>query len=137
MSVVFTAVLLLSGLPPGLQPGHKAAVVQFLERVYGIEDQQTFYRLLEEGFLPDMRAATTLEAASSAESDMALALNRYLCTAVLPLLSQYSYYFYDADHVSGLLDQTLHTTYRLSKCRSLTKNQRDMASDFLVALTRY
>ena len=48
--------------PPGLQPLHKAAVVQFLERVYGIEDQITFFRLLENGFLPDLRAAITLEA---------------------------------------------------------------------------
>jgi len=124
-----------AGLPSGLGPQHKAAIVLFLERVYGIENQQTFFRLLEEGFLPDMRAATTLESNSASESDMALALNRYLCTAVLPLLSTYSFYFNDADHVSGLLDQTLHTTYRLSKCRSLTKNQRDMVSDFLVALT--
>ena len=50
--------------PPGLQPPHKAAVVQFLERVYGIEDQMTFFRLLEDGFLPDLRAAITLEAVS-------------------------------------------------------------------------
>ena len=48
--------------PPGLQPLHKAAVVQFLERVYGIEDQLTFFRLLENGFLADLRAAISLEA---------------------------------------------------------------------------
>ena len=52
--------------PPGLQPLHKAAVVQFLERVYGIEDQITFFRLLENGFLPDLRAAITLEAVTVA-----------------------------------------------------------------------
>jgi len=45
----------------GLSPQHKAAVVLFLERVYGVQDQITFYRLLENGFLPDLRAATTLE----------------------------------------------------------------------------
>ena len=67
---------------------------------------------------------------------MALALNRYLCASVLPLLIQFSHYFSDADHASALLDSTLHTVYRLSKCHSLTKGQRDVVSDFLVALCR-
>ena len=71
------------------------------------------------------------------DCDMALALNRYLCNAVLPLLTNNSHFFEDADYASHLLDQTLHTTYQLSKCRSLTKNQRDVVSDFLVALTGY
>ena len=74
---------------------------------------------------------------SMGDCDMALALNRYLCNAVLPLLTNNSYFFQDADYASHLLDQTLHTAYQLSKCRSLTKNQRDVVSDFLVALTRY
>lgn len=51
-----------SSLPAGLSPQHKAAVVLFLERVYAIQDQRTFFRLLEDAFLPDLRAATTLEA---------------------------------------------------------------------------
>ncbi|CAH1792824.1 unnamed protein product, partial [Owenia fusiformis] len=122
-------------LPPGLLPIHKAAIVLFLERVYGIEDQLTFFRLLENCFLPDLRAATTLDTAAASESDMALALNRYLCNSVLPLLTTHNFYFDDADHASTLLDSTLHTVYRLSKCRSLTKGQRDTVSDFLVALT--
>ena len=46
--------------PPGLQAIHKAATVLFLERVYGIPDQMTFFRLLEDCFLPDLRAATTI-----------------------------------------------------------------------------
>jgi len=71
------------------------------------------------------------------DCDMALALNRYLCNAVLPLLTNNSHFFQDADYASHLLDQTLHTAYQLSKCRSLTKNQRDVVSDFLVALTGY
>ena len=50
-----------SDLPPGLQPTHKAAIVLFLERVYSIPDQMSFFRLLENGFLPDLRAATTLD----------------------------------------------------------------------------
>jgi ryanodine receptor 2 len=36
----------------------------FLERVYGIPDQETFFRILEEGILPDLRAATTLDTVS-------------------------------------------------------------------------
>ena len=47
---------------PGLQAIHKAAAVLFLERVYGIPDQMTFFRLLEDCFLPDLRAATNLAA---------------------------------------------------------------------------
>lgn len=78
-----------------------------------------------------------LEEAQAGDSDMALALNRYLFNAVLPLLTNYSHYFQEADHASSLLEQTLHTVYKMSKCRSLTKNQRDVVSDFLVALTRF
>ena len=66
---------------------------------------------------------------------MALALNRYLCNSVLPLLTNNAHFFRDAEHVCHLLDQTLHTVYKMSKCKSLTKNQRDVVSDFLVALT--
>ncbi|ESO90186.1 hypothetical protein LOTGIDRAFT_123762 [Lottia gigantea] len=125
-----------SGLPPGLLPAHKSAIVLFLERVYGVDDQTTFFRLLEDSFLPDLRAATTLDTAAASESDMALALNRYLCTSVLPLLKDNSQYFNNADHASPLLDSTLHTVYRLSKCRTLTKNQQETVSDFLVSFTQ-
>lgn len=48
-------------MPSGLIPGHKQSVVLFLERVYGIETQELFFRLLEEAFLPDLRAATMLD----------------------------------------------------------------------------
>ena len=72
----------------------------------------------------------------SSESDFALALNRYICNSVLPLLTSHCHYFQDADFASQLLEQTLHTTYRLSQCRSLTKIQRDNVSDFLISLTR-
>ena len=54
----------LGGLPPGLQPIHKSSIVMFLERVYGIDDQSTFFRLLEDCFLADLRAATTLDMVS-------------------------------------------------------------------------
>ena len=46
--------------PPALQAIHKQAAVLFLERVYGIPDQMMFFRLLEDCFLPDLRAATSL-----------------------------------------------------------------------------
>jgi len=59
-----TEMVASSTVTAGLSPQHKAAVVLFLERVYGVQDQITFYRLLENGFLPDLRAATTLEEVS-------------------------------------------------------------------------
>jgi hypothetical protein len=64
---------------------------------------------------------------------MALALNRYLCNSVIPLMTSHAHYFDDCDHRSSLLESTLHTVYRLSKCRSLTKNQLDILCDFLLA----
>lgn len=42
-------------------PDHKAPMVLFLDRVYGIEDQSFLLHLLEVGFLPDLRAATSLD----------------------------------------------------------------------------
>lgn len=53
-----------SDMPSGLIPAHKQSVVLFLERVYGIETHELFYRLLEEAFLPDLRAATMLDRVS-------------------------------------------------------------------------
>jgi len=67
---------------------------------------------------------------------VALALNRYLATSVLPLMTDQADFFFDSDHASALLDSLLHTVYRLSKIKSLTKNQRDAVSDFLLAFTR-
>lgn len=125
-----------NSMPPGLQPAHKMSIILFLERVYGIPDQETFFRLLEDAFLPDIRAATILDMASIAESDMALALNRYLCNSVIPLMTSHAQYFDDCDHRSSLLESTLHTVYRLSKCRSLTKNQLDTICDFLLAYAK-
>nr|KAG5704414.1 hypothetical protein BaRGS_024269 [Batillaria attramentaria] len=124
------------GMPPGLLPNHKASIVMFLDRVYGIEDQTIFYRLIDEAFLPDLRAATTLDMAAASESDMALALNRYLCTSVLPLLMKHSEFFRDSEHMSALLETMLQTVYRMSKCKTLTKGQQETVSDFLVAYTQ-
>lgn len=53
-----------SDMPSGLIPGHKQSVVLFLERVYGIETQELFYKLLEEAILPDLRCATMLDRVS-------------------------------------------------------------------------
>lgn len=50
-----------SDMPTGLVPGNKQSIVLFLERVYGIETHDLFYRILEDAFLPDLRAATMLD----------------------------------------------------------------------------
>ncbi|XP_043461888.1 ryanodine receptor isoform X4 [Leptopilina heterotoma] len=124
-----------SDTPSGLIPGHKQSITMFLERVYGIETQELFFKLLEEAFLPDLRAATMLDRNDGYESDMALAMNRYIGNSILPLLIKHSKFYNEADNYSSLLDATLHTVYRLSKNRMLTKGQREAVSDFLVALT--
>ena len=67
---------------------------------------------------------------------MALALNRYLCNTVLPLLTRHANMLENSDKYSSLLDSTLHTVYRMSSGRSLTRGQRNTISDFLVALTK-
>ncbi|XP_026324427.1 ryanodine receptor [Hyposmocoma kahamanoa] len=124
-----------SDMPSGLIPGHKQSVGLFLERVYGIETQELFYKLLEEAFLPDLRAATMLDRNDGCESDMALSMNRYIGNSILPLLIKHANFYNEAENYASLLDATLHTVYRLSKNRMLTKGQREAVSDFLVALT--
>lgn len=42
-------------------PDHKAPMVLFLDRVYGIDNQDFLLQVLEVGFLPDMRAAASLD----------------------------------------------------------------------------
>ncbi|XP_075345712.1 ryanodine receptor 1-like, partial [Mycteria americana] len=69
-------------------PEHKAPMVLFLDRVYGVESQEFLLHVLEVGFLPDMRAAASLDTAAFSTTEMALALNRYLCLAVLPLITK-------------------------------------------------
>lgn len=66
---------------------------------------------------------------------MALSMNRYIGNSILPLLIQHSKFYTEAENYANLLDATLHTVYRLSKNRMLTKGQREAVSDFLVALT--
>nr|XP_014340342.1 PREDICTED: ryanodine receptor 2 [Latimeria chalumnae] len=118
----------------GFCPDHKAAMVLFLDRVYGIEDQDFLLHLLEVGFLPDLRAAASLDTAALSATDMALALNRYLCTAVLPLLTKCAPLFAGTEPHASLIDSLLHTVYRLSKGCSLTKAQRDAIEECLLAI---
>ena len=50
-----------------LKPLHKAAIVKFWDRVYGIEEPEILIELLEFGFLPDLRTAIILDTVSKNE----------------------------------------------------------------------
>lgn len=69
-------------------------------------------------------------------TEMALALNRYLCSAVLPLLTKCAPLFAGSDHRAIMIDSMLHTIYRLSRGRALTKAQRDVIEDCLMSLVK-
>ncbi|XP_057257160.1 ryanodine receptor 1-like, partial [Pezoporus wallicus] len=118
-------------------PEHKAPMVLFLDRVYGVGSQELLLRVLDVGFLPDLRAAASLDTATFSTTEMALALNRYLSQAVLPLLTKCAPLFAGTEHRAGLVDSALHTVYRLSRARALTKAQRDLIDECLMALCRY
>uniref|UniRef100_A0A8I3Q8Q6 Ryanodine receptor 3 n=1 Tax=Canis lupus familiaris TaxID=9615 RepID=A0A8I3Q8Q6_CANLF len=118
-------------------PDHKAPMVLFLDRVYGIKDQTFLLHLLEVGFLPDLRASASLDTVSLSTTEAALALNRYLCSAVLPLLTRCAPLFAGTEHYTSLIDSTLQTIYRLSKGRSLTKAQRDTIEECLLAICNH
>uniref|UniRef100_A0A8C5T3P3 Ryanodine receptor 1 n=1 Tax=Laticauda laticaudata TaxID=8630 RepID=A0A8C5T3P3_LATLA len=118
-------------------PDHKAPMVLFLDRVYGIENQDFLLHVLEVGFLPDMRAAASLDTAAFSTTEMALAMNRYLCLAVLPLITKCAPLFAGTEHRAIMVDSMLHTIYRLSRGRSLTKAQRDVIEECLMALCKY
>ncbi|KAH0631540.1 hypothetical protein JD844_005911 [Phrynosoma platyrhinos] len=118
-------------------PDHKAPMVLFLDRVYGIDNQDFLLHVLEVGFLPDMRAAASLDTAAFSTTEMALALNRYLCSAVLPLITKCAPLFAGTEHRAIMVDSMLHTIYRMSRGRSLTKAQRDVIEECLMALCRY
>ncbi|XP_046877714.1 ryanodine receptor 3 isoform X6 [Hypomesus transpacificus] len=115
-------------------PDHKAPMVLFLDRVYGIEDQAFLLHLLEVGFLPDLRASASLDTEVLSTTETALAMNRYIGTAMLPLLTRCASLFAGTEHFAALVDSTLHTIYRLSKGRSLTKAQRDSIEECLLAI---
>ncbi|XP_056396363.1 ryanodine receptor 1 isoform X2 [Hyla sarda] len=118
-------------------PDHKSPMVLFLDRVYGIDNQDFLLQVLEVGFLPDMRAAASLDTAAFSTTEMALALNRYLCLAVLPLITKCAPLFAGTEHRAIMVDSMLHTIYRLSRGRSLTKAQRDVIEECLMGLCRY
>uniref|UniRef100_A0A3Q3H386 Ryanodine receptor 1a (skeletal) n=1 Tax=Kryptolebias marmoratus TaxID=37003 RepID=A0A3Q3H386_KRYMA len=118
-------------------PDHKAPMVLFLDRVYGIDNQDFLLHVLEVGFLPDMRAAASLDTAAFSTTEMALALNRYLCSAVLPLITKCAPLFAGSDHRAIMIDSMLHTIYRLSRGRAFTKAQRDIIEECLMALCKH
>ncbi|XP_062863974.1 ryanodine receptor 3 [Trichomycterus rosablanca] len=118
-------------------PDHKAPMVLFLDRVYGIEDQSFLLHLLEVGFLPDLRAAASLDTEALRTTETALAMNRYIGTAMLPLLTRCAPHFAGTEHHVTLIDSTLHTIYQLSKGSSLTKAQRDAIEECLLAVCKY
>ncbi|XP_054256673.1 ryanodine receptor 3 [Indicator indicator] len=118
-------------------PDHKAPMVLFLDRVYGITDQSFLLHLLEVGFLPDLRASASLDTVSLSTTEAALALNRYICSAVFPLLKRCAPLFSGTEHHASLVDSMLHTIYRLSKGRSLTKAQRDTIEECLLAICHH
>uniref|UniRef100_A0A674G6S9 Ryanodine receptor 1 n=1 Tax=Taeniopygia guttata TaxID=59729 RepID=A0A674G6S9_TAEGU len=118
-------------------PEHKAPMVLFLDRVYGVQSQEFLLHVLEVGFLPDMRAAASLDTATFSTTEMALALNRYLCLAVMPLITKCAPLFAGTEHRAIMVDSMLHTIYRLSRGRALTKAQRDAIEECLMALCRY
>lgn len=74
------------------------------------------------------------EALSTTET--ALALNRYIGSAVLPLLTRCAALFAGTEHYTQLIDSTLQTIYRLCKGRSLTKAQRDAIEECLLAICK-
>ncbi|XP_076024958.1 ryanodine receptor 1-like isoform X1 [Genypterus blacodes] len=117
-------------------PDHKASMVLFLDRVYGIDNQDFLLHMLEVGFLPDMRAAASLDTVAFSTTEMALALNRYLCSAVLPLITKCACLFAGSDHRAIMIDSMLHTIYRLSRGRAFTKAQRDIIEECLMALCK-
>ncbi|XP_014166945.1 ryanodine receptor 1-like, partial [Geospiza fortis] len=118
-------------------PEHKAPMVLFLDRVYGVQNQEFLLHVLEVGFLPDMRAAASLDTATFSTTEMALALNRYLCLAVMPLITKCAPLFAGTEHRAIMVDSMLHTIYRLSRGRALTKAQRDAIEECLMALCRW
>uniref|UniRef100_A0A8C7G657 Ryanodine receptor 3 n=1 Tax=Oncorhynchus kisutch TaxID=8019 RepID=A0A8C7G657_ONCKI len=118
-------------------PDHKAPMVLFLDRVYGVEDQSFLLHLLEVGFLPDLRASASLDTDVLSTTETALAMNRYIGSALLPLLTRCADQFSGTEHYAALIDSTLHTIYRLSKGRSLTKAQRDSIEECLLAICKH
>ncbi|KAM9808663.1 ryanodine receptor 2 isoform 4-T4 [Syngnathus typhle] len=115
-------------------PDHKAAMVLFVDRVYGVDTQSFLLRLLQDGFLSDLQMAISLDTDDFGSTDMALAINRYLCSAVLPLLTKCSALLHGLEDRVGLMDSLIQAVYSLSRASSLTKAQRDTIEDCLLAV---
>ncbi|XP_051937189.1 ryanodine receptor 2 [Hippocampus zosterae] len=115
-------------------PDHKAAMVLFVDRVYGVDEQSFLLTLLQNGFLSDLQMAISLDTDDFGSTDMALALNRYLCSAVLPLLTKRSALLRGLEDHAALLDSLIQAIYSLSRASSLTKAQRDTTEDCLLAV---
>jgi hypothetical protein len=119
----------------GIGPQHKAAVLLFLDRVYGAGDEAVLVPLLEQSFLPDIRKAVSLGMMTDVHRDCTILLNQYIFTSVLPLLTTHAQIFRGHTKHTAVIDALLHTCYHLSRCQQLTTRQRQKVSDFLVALT--
>ncbi|XP_061645502.1 ryanodine receptor 2-like isoform X2 [Phyllopteryx taeniolatus] len=115
-------------------PDHKAAMVLFVDRVYGINNQSFLIHLLQVGFLSDLQTAVSLDTDDFGSTDMALALNRYLCSAVLPLLIKCSVLLHGLEDHAALMDSLIQAIYSLSRASSLTKAQRDTTEKSLLAV---
>ncbi|KAB5561969.1 hypothetical protein PHYPO_G00012580 [Pangasianodon hypophthalmus] len=116
-------------------PDHKASMVLFLDRVYGVQDQNFLLHLLEKGFLSDLQAAVSMDNSGLGGTDMALALNRYLCGSVLPLLSKCSSLLCGLPLFrTGTVEDFLQALYHLSKASSLTKAQHDAIQTCLLSV---
>lgn len=87
---------------------------------------------------PTISLSLVPPAQAEGESDMGLALNRYIGNSILPALIKYSRYYADADAHSPLLEAALHTVYReggRGRRREL-KLERISYSSFSYACTR-
>ncbi|KAH9635656.1 hypothetical protein HF086_001447 [Spodoptera exigua] len=108
-----------SDMPSGLIPGHKQSVGLFLERVYGIETQELFYKLLEEAFLPDLRAATMLDRVENYEL-LLLSKNRMLTKGQREAVSDFLVALTSAMQPSMLLKLLRKLTVDVSKLSEYT-----------------
>ncbi|XP_075257500.1 ryanodine receptor 2-like isoform X3 [Convolutriloba macropyga] len=121
-----------------LKPHHKAAIVKFWDRVYGINDSETLQQLISIGFLPDLRTAVILDTASVAGTDFSVALNRYICQTVLPLLTRNARLFEGAaESDPNLVETFLITIYRFFRCRTLSNAQRAIVNSFLSCVIQF
>lgn len=99
-----------SDMPSGLIPGHKQSVVLFLERVYGIEQQDLFFKILEEAFLPDLRAATMLDRVGQMH---------FTCFSIIFIILLSYFSLYKVTKVSPKA-QTISTTYEGARNKNKT-----------------